>query len=318
MNEIIKRLESYEPSKVVPYSIPIGKLDYTCPPEIDFTELTHCKVYAWNGHKVSFYYREEPVHEYFSYVDRLLWLLQPTTPMVIDILLTSAKKFYPPNRIFGPSHVNTGYSSTKIVVYRKEEWFKVLIHECFHFLNFEAALFKPSLRKEILALYKVNSDVNLYESYCELWARTLNCCMISVCKKRSLTNLLYHEKRYAVRHMVNVLAHMGFTYEQLFTPCDYQEETNVLAYVVITAVLLYHDFIPTQLSLMPFTLQDTEPYVHFIPTHLSLMPSFTLQDAEPYVHFIQQHYRSQPFLDFVRRTQKQVTTTMSLYDITKM
>lgn len=295
MNEIIKRLESYQPSKVVPYSIPIGKLHYSCPPEIDLTELTHCKVYSWNGNKITFYYKKEPIHEYFSYVDRLLWLLKK--PIVADILLTSAKKFYPPNHVFGPSHVNTGYASDKIVVYRKEEWFKVLIHECFHFLHFENILFKPSLTREILSLFKVDSEVNLYESYCEVWARTLNCCIISVCKKQFLTNLLYHEKRYAVRHMVNVLAHMGLTYEQLFHPCDYQENTNVLAYVVITAILIYHDF---------------------IPNHMSLMPSFTLQESEPYVEFIQKHYRSQPFLDFVRRTQKEVTTTMSLYDITKM
>jgi hypothetical protein len=69
-------------------------------------------------------------------------LLQPNNPLVADILLTSAKKFYPKDKVFGPSNVNTGYSSDKVVVYRKEEWFKVFIHECFHFFHFEKVLFE--------------------------------------------------------------------------------------------------------------------------------------------------------------------------------
>lgn len=297
MNDIIKRLQSYQPSNVKSYSTSIGHLEYDCPPEIDFTMLTHCTKYCFGKHKVTFYYTKENTDELFSYVDRLLWLLQPNKPLIADILLTPFKKFYPKDRIFGPSNVNTGYSSNKVVVYRKEEWFKVFIHECFHFFHLERVLFEPILAKRILALFPVDSEVNLYESYCELWARTLNCCMISVCKHLPLETLLYHEKKYAVRHMVNVLNHMGLTYDTIQKSCNYKEETNVLAYVVLTAILMYHDF---------------------IPNHLSMMPSFELTKAEPYVQFIEDHYRKQSFLDLVHHITPRITNTMSFYDITKM
>ena len=297
MNEIIHRLQSYQPSKVKSYLKPIGRLDYECPPEIDFTELTRCTQYCFGQHKVTFYYTKENVDELFEYVDRLLWLLKPNKPLVADILLTSAKKFYPKSKVFGPSNVNTGYSSDKIVVYRKEEWFKVFIHECFHFFHFEKVLFEPSLTSRILELFPVDSNVNLYESYCEVWARTLNCCMISVCKPIPLETLLYHEKKYAVRHMVNVLHHMDLTYDKIQKPCHYKEETNVLAYVVLTAILMHHDF---------------------IANHLSIMPSFVLTNAESYVQFIEQHYRNETFVDAVHHVTPRVTTTMSFYDITKM
>ena len=96
--------------------------------------------------------------------------------------------------------------------------------------------------------------------------------------------------------MVNVLNHMGLTYPQLLEPCDYKEETNVLSYVVLSAILMHHNF---------------------IEKHMSLMPGFTLTDAEPYVDFIEKHYNDKSFLYAVKRVKPQVTTTMSYYDVTK-
>lgn len=295
MNEIMKRLRAYKPSKVLSYPKPIGTLSYSCPPEVDLTELTHCTEYLVGPHKITFYYTTENPDDLFGFVDRLLWVLEPT-PIVAEILLTSAKKFYPKGKVFGPSNVNTGYSSDKVVVYRKEEWFKVLIHELFHSLHHERVLFEPSLQKRILALFKVDSEVNLYESYCEVWARTLNCCILSSCNHAPVETLLQHEKKYSLRHMVNVLNHMGLTYPQLFEPSDYKEETNVLAYVVLTAILMHHDF---------------------LAHHMSLMPGFTLSEAEPYVAFLEKHCRDKPFLYAVKRVKPKVTTTMSYYDVTK-
>ena len=293
----MKRLSSYVPSKKVnSYPKTITGFFITCPPEVDVKELTHCTEYRAGPHTIVFYYTTENTDELFAYVDRLLWLLQPKTPVHADILLTSAKKFYPKGKVFGPSNVNTGYSSDKIVVYRKEEWFKVLIHEFFHSLHHERVLFEPVLQERILNIFKVDSEVNLYESYCEVWARTLNCCILSSCNHVPLETLLYHEKKYSVRHMVNVLHQMGLTYPQLFEPSDYKEHTNVLAYVVLTAILMHHDF---------------------IAHHMSLMPDFTLTDAEPYIAFIEKHCQDKPFLYAVKRVKPKVTTTMSYYDVTK-
>lgn len=294
MNEIITRLESYVPSKVISYSKPVGTLSYDCPPEIDFTKLTRCKEYHVGPHKITLYYTKENPDRLFSYIDRLLWLLQPTKPLVAEVALTPTKKFYPKGRVFGPSHVNTGYSSNKIVVYRKEEWFKVFIHECFHFFHYEQVLFEPALQERILALFPVDSSVHLYESYCELWARILNCCILSVCKKIPLCTLMYHESKYAIRHMVNVLHHMGLTYDAIQKPCSYKEDTNVLAYVVLTSILMYQGF---------------------VAKHMAIMPSFQLMDAEPYVAFLEKYYRDPEFVYAVRRVKPRVTTTMSLYSI---
>jgi hypothetical protein len=294
MDKICDKLKAYQPSMFKSRQKKIQTLEYDCPPEVNLSELTHCKEYTWKKHKVTFYYTTEDTDKLFKHVDRFIWLLDPSEPLVADILLTSAKKFYPPDGIFGPSHVNTGYSSDKIVVYRKEEWFKVFIHECFHFYHYEKVLFDPSFTPRILELFKVQSNVNLYESYCEVWARTLNCCMVSVCDKIPLSTLLHHEKKYSVRHMVNVLHHMNLTYDQLTEPNHFKEKTNVLAYVVLTAILMFHDF---------------------IPKHLSSMKNFTLKNALPYIQFIEQNHNNQHFLDLIHHTEPMITTTMSFYKL---
>ena len=59
--------------------------------------------------------------------------------MNIYIFLTDLKKKLPEHtgQEIGKINVNTGFTMTcrpksNIVIYRKEEWFKVLIHETFH------------------------------------------------------------------------------------------------------------------------------------------------------------------------------------------
>lgn len=268
--------------------------DYECPEEVrrTFSELKHCKEFSWNGHVVTLFYTEEDCQKIISLIQRVLDKLNPTKPLIADILFTSARKFYPPNRIFGPPHVNTGYSSDKIVVYRKEEWFKVFIHECFHFYHLEKGLFDTSLRKPILKLFPVHSNVNLYESYCEMWARTLNCQIISEVTCVPFSTLMYHEKKYAVRHMVNVLHHMGLTYRDIRNGCVYQEQTNLLAYVVLTAILLFKDFIPTH---------------HF--------RNYQLNSVKEYIQFLKRNVDDKEMLLLIQNTIPRETTTMSFYNI---
>ena len=268
--------------------------DYDCPEEVKrtFSELKHCKEFSWDGHRVTLFYIDEDCQKVISLIKRVLDKLKPTTPLIADLLFTSARKFYPPHKIFGPPHVNTGYSSEKIVVYRKEEWFKVFIHECFHFYHLEKELFDTSLSKEILKLFPVHSKVNLYESYCEMWARTLNCQIISEVTGLPFSTLIYHEKKYAVRHMVNVLHHMGLTYQDLRNGCDYQEQTNVLAYVVLTAILLFKDFIPKH-----------------------QFHQYQLKSSDQYIQFLKQNVKDRELLLLIQFTEPRETTTMSFYNI---
>jgi hypothetical protein len=116
--------------------------------------------------------------------------------------------------------------------------------------------------------------------------------MISEVTCVPFTTLMYHEKKYAVRHMVNVLHHMGLTYRDLRNGCNYQEQTNVLAYVVLTAILLFKDFIPTH------------RFHHY-----------KLTSVKEYVRFLKRNVEDPSLLALIHNTIPRQTTTMSFYNI---
>ena len=67
-----------------------------------------------------------------------------------------------------------------LLIYRKEEWFKVLIHELFHVLGLDFSVINYDNNKEILRKHfnNINSDLLISEAYCELWATILNSCFL--------------------------------------------------------------------------------------------------------------------------------------------
>ena len=96
--------------------------------------------------------------------------------------LTPFKKMLPKNQLISlnSEHVNTAYTSgcrknTEIVIFRKEEWFKVFIHETFHNFGLDFSnMNMTNVDSELNTIFNVNIEYKLYESYCETWARIIN------------------------------------------------------------------------------------------------------------------------------------------------
>ena len=82
--------------------------------------------------------------------------------------------------MFKPLHVNGGISDIcqtngQIVVYRKEEWFKVFMHETMHNYGMEfSTLDISSANKKLQTIFAIQTHINIFESYCEIWARIMN------------------------------------------------------------------------------------------------------------------------------------------------
>lgn len=156
-----------------------------------------------------------------------------------DVFLSDCPKQMPEGPVFGRNHMNTGYaercSAAPFVVFRKEEWLKVFIHECFHYLNLDA-----DVADARLPMFGIPTVVKVSEAFCEVWARILNCYLVAARTGKSARRLLAQERRYAVRNMVRVLAHMGLTFADLRTPkaAGYREGTSTFAYVVLSAILM--------------------------------------------------------------------------------
>jgi len=228
-----------------------------------------------------------------QHVARLLSVIQ-VKPVVADIILSSAKKFYPKDCVFGHSHLNTGYcTGDKVVVYRKEEWFKVLIHELFHYNNFDESLRDTNVSTPIQTVFNLKHRILINESYCEVAARVLQCCFISAMTHFPVNYLLEIERRHSVQNMVNVLSHMKMEYESFFQEHSFKEDTNAFSYVVIGGLLMYLKFIPVY-------HKDT---------------NFKMLQPEAYVRNIIHHCKDDAFIQELSILVPGVTTTMSVLDI---
>lgn len=217
---------------------------------------------------------------YNEYIEKILvWLYvinlysSKTCCKKIEIFLylTLLKKELPKNNIIiiDQIHVNTGFTYTcpinsEIVIFRKEEWFKVLIHESIHNFALDFSNMNNSdATKNILSFFKISSDVNLYEAYTEFWAEIMNVIFCSYFlnnaaknKKVFLTNFDFFintEITFKFFQMIKILKFMGLSYRDLYSNDNsillkqqlYKEKTNVLAYYIITTILMnsYQDFL---------------------------------------------------------------------------
>ena len=183
----------------------------------------------------------------------------------IFIYLTDFKRIIPDNNytILGSYNVNGGFTTTcdknsEIVVYRKEEWFKVLIHEAFHNLGLDFSKMNTNqFHSKIKQIFPINSKFNIFESYCEFWARILNSafCSYNVIDNKNdkdafktfLDFFIQIERLFSLFQCNKILKFLGISYQNLYETDNgshiarenlYKEKTNVFAYYIVTAFLL--------------------------------------------------------------------------------
>lgn len=204
------------------------------------------------------------VHEYSS---------KKCSKMVtIYIYMTSLTKTIPNSHIdiLDENNANTAFTyscipKTEIIIFRKEEWFKVFIHETFHTFGLDfSGMNNEACHAHILDIFKVDSDVNLYEAYTEFWAETMNCLFGSYFSMKpndtlnvfllNAVTLMEVERKHSFFQLVKVLDFMGLRYQDLYASTNsaqikrdtfYKENTSILAYYIIKPILMNHyvDFI---------------------------------------------------------------------------
>jgi len=163
-------------------------------------------------------------------------------------------------------NVNTGFTysckmsesgKNEIYIYRKEEWFKVLIHESFHafsldFLNMSNDLISEA-DQNVRKIFPLNIDLRYYETYCETWAEVIQIIWLS---RRELMNnkftmferLIKKDQIHSIKQAVKVLRHFHMTYNDLFEKTDaaqikrrgYREITPVMCYYIIKSIFYTH------------------------------------------------------------------------------
>ena len=269
------------------------------------------------------------IKKYNEYVDYILYWLyivnkhaskRCSGELTFFIYHTSLTKLLPNSNIdvLSEPNINTGFTRTcqsnaEIVVYRMEEWFKVLLHESMHNFGLDFSdMDNTNCRNKILSMFPVKSDVNLYEAYTEFWARIMNVVFCSYSNARQKHNMkelltnaeffLNFERIYSFYQMVKVLDFMDLEYDLLIkkkTHTDsirralYKENTNVLAYYIVTTILMnsYEDF-------LVWCKINNDTFLQFKKTDIN---------QRHFCKFIEQRYKSPDLLYDIECTEDLLT-----------
>jgi len=185
----------------------------------------------------------------------------------VYLFLCDSKKRMPTEtiEIIGKPHVNSAYTyccpvNNQIIIYRKEEWFKVFIHETMHSfgMDFCGNHSDQISKSHIGAIFDIQSNMNIYEAYCETWAVVINNAFGVFLKDATISygdfskqfkSQMSTEIVFSLVQMNKVLSHMGLEYTDLYSKSPasitkrdllYHEESEIFSYFVAKTILLYH------------------------------------------------------------------------------
>jgi len=257
------------------------------------------------------------IEDYNKYVEIIyMWLFilnkyssaECSASLTVYFYFTSLEKKLPSstNHILGENNANTAFTrscqaNAEIVIFRKEDWLKVFFHETCHSFGLDFSdMNTDECSQHILRIFKVKSDVNLFEAYSEFWAEIMNSLFYSFfsLKNKADVNefldnaetLINYERTYSFFQLVKVLGFMGLTYKDLYANNAkseklYKENANILSYYVIKTILL----------------NNYQTFLAWCATNNSSLLAFkkTLVNQREFCRFIEGTYKNKSMLDGV-------------------
>jgi hypothetical protein len=152
-----------------------------------------------------------------------------------------------------------------IIIFRKEEWFKVFMHETIHCMGLDFSHMDTGFsNSKINSIFNITSDIKLFESYTECLAEIMNSIFFvyySVINNKNIENIDYiyekieetmkNEMIFSLFQCVKILDHYGLSYKNMYDNenrelCKkYNENSPIFSYYVLKPILLFHmnDFV---------------------------------------------------------------------------
>ena len=174
------------------------------------------------------------------------------------------------NVILGAVNVNSGFTYPYLVngvtfIYRKEEFFKVFIHESIHYYGIDKALHKQ-LNSNInynkfINLFNIRAqdiaNIGINEGLTEYWTFIIYLIALSYKKSITLANFIYEFERlyrlellHIIFQIVKILNYNKLTYTQFLINSSanssnnssnkYKETSHIFSYYIVKTLLVYN------------------------------------------------------------------------------
>lgn len=143
----------------------------------------------------------------------------------------------------GLCYVNSKDGDLNIIIFRKDEFHKVLIHELIHL--YHIVPFSKSVDDKWNMCYE-NIPINVNEALVELNALVINCIIVhNHFKIDSLYKLIIEEYWWCLHKIKLLLHHFGiFSLDELYQTHKWKESTHAFSYIVIKTILFHEVLYP--------------------------------------------------------------------------
>ena len=165
----------------------------------------------------------------------------------VDIYLTDfKKKLNNRSNSLGCREINSGYTTPghKLCIFRKEELYKVLIHELIHYLKL--ALVRHVEFPDYYKYFNIpqNTEIRLNEAYTEIFAVIFNT-MINTKGESELISVLNRELKFSLYQCAKILDYYKFgTALEFFKRNDgntkFNQQTSVFSYFIVKTLILFN------------------------------------------------------------------------------
>ena len=187
------------------------------------------------------------------------------TPFLKKLNITKDKNSNSTKEILGPKNVNSGFNYTclnsgLIFIYRKEDFFKVFVHESVHGYGIDTALhsdFNSNINYnkflDLFAFANKNNSVGINESLTEFWTSLLYLTIASYQDSKNLHSFISNFERlyklelvHALFQICKILHYNGLTYNTFINNttlnAKYRENTHIFSYFIVkTLMLINHE-----------------------------------------------------------------------------
>ncbi len=157
------------------------------------------------------------------------------------------------NKILDENNVNSGLSSFSklsdkdnyIMIWRKEEFFKVFIHEIIHYLNLD---FKSELKiKNIFDILCIDKNTKIIpnEAFTDFWAITLNCIIYTTINpSQNLLENIEKEIKFILEQSAKIIYYYGFSSWDDFSKnnCSiyFNQKTSIFSYYILKSCMFFY------------------------------------------------------------------------------
>jgi hypothetical protein len=202
-----------------------------------------------NNTNIYLYYIDGEKEPDIQMIMRIITLFRKISKKEMKLDLTifycNQKRYFPlKEKLLTPENINAGCTvfGRYVYVWRKEEFYKVLIHELVHYFSLDFHDIEDSdnehLEKMRDSVINIKGHDVVNETYTEILAITLNSIMCSVINNIDFSDIINYEivfTHFQIAKIINFFG--GNTYDDLFK-IIINQKTSVASYVIIKGMFL--------------------------------------------------------------------------------